>query len=420
MILAYLDPGSGSALVGTLIAVAGAGIYSLKSFVYRLVRKDTDGEKVVPDIAIFSEGKNYWNTWRLIVEELIARKIHFAYYTMDLHDPALLIDDEHMHSRLYDKNKAASYHKLSNIKAEVLLSTSPNIGTPGFPIRRSPNVKKLVHVFHAFADISAYHVGSLDYYDIVLTVGLHQEKYIREVEKARGLRPKQIVPMGLPYFDAQYLEASRVLSVTSGEDAGGASPIAGAIAPLGAGGKSTILIAPSWGAKGLLREYGTGFILELAKAGYEIIVRPHPQSYIAEPDFIAQCQKETSVCSNVVWDAETVGTKSMQKSTLLISDTSSIRFDYAFLYGRPVVTLDIPHEKQLEYEGQYMSEIWTDLAAPKLGRVLTHADIDSVVLVVGEVLKTGAADVRLFRAETITNLGESHKAITEFLQREVA
>lgn len=37
-ILAYLDPGSGSALVGTVIAVAGAALYSLKSFFYRIVR----------------------------------------------------------------------------------------------------------------------------------------------------------------------------------------------------------------------------------------------------------------------------------------------------------------------------------------------------------------------------------------------
>lgn len=72
MMLAYLDPGSGSALVGTLIAVAGAGLYSLKSFLYRLVRKPTPEEvdaakNANPDIAIFSEGKNYCGTFKEIV-----------------------------------------------------------------------------------------------------------------------------------------------------------------------------------------------------------------------------------------------------------------------------------------------------------------------------------------------------------------
>lgn len=402
-VLAYLDPGSGSALVGTVIAVAGAALYSLKSFFYRLVRKPTPEELQAKEcgdggIAIFSEGKNYWGTFREIVEELISRKIHFAYYTMDLHDPALLIDDQYMHSRLFDKNKAASFHKLSNIKAKVLLATTPNIGTPGYPLSRPSNVGKMVHVFHAFADISAYHVGSLDNYDIVLTVGPQQEKPIREVEKARNLKTKTIIPTGLPYFDAQYHSLK-----TATDDA--ARNIA-----------KTILVAPSWGAKGLLTEYGTEFICKLAEFGFDVIVRPHPQSYIAEAEFIERCKAETAKYANVVWDSETVGTKSMLASDILISDTSSIRFDYAFLYEKPVITLDIPHEKQLEYEGQFMSEIWTDVAAKRLGRVLGHGDIGNIVTIVGEVLKGGAAEgVRQFRDETITNLGCAAKAVVDQL-----
>ena len=407
MLFAYLDPGSGSALVGTLIAVVGAGLYSLKSFFYRLVRKPTPEEvdaakNANPDIAIFSEGKNYWGTFREIVDELIARKVHFAYYTMDLHDPALLIDNEYMHSHLFDKNKVASFHKLANIKAKVMLSTTPNIGTPGYPLARPANVGKLVHVFHAFADISAYHVGSLDNYDIVLTVGPHQEKPIREVENSRCLKPKELIPVGLPYFDAQYhslrsfdTSVSSCLCVKKTE---------------------TILVAPSWGAKGLLSEYGTGFIEKLAEAGFKVVVRPHPQSYIAEAAFIDRCKAETAKHPNVVWDDETIGTKSMMASELLISDTSSIRFDYAFLYEKPVITLDIPRERQLEYEGQFMSEIWTDSAAKRLGRVLGHEEVGNVVEIVKEVLESGAAEgVKKFRDETITNLGTSAKAVVDEL-----
>ena len=412
MIFAYLDPGSGSALVGTLIAVAGAALYSLKSLFYRLVcrksgstQSQTSVSAAKCSIVLFSEGKNYWNTWRLIVEELIARKVHFAYYTMDLHDPALLIDNEYMHAHLCDKNKATSYHKLSNIQADVLLATSPNIGTPGFPIKRSPNVKKMVHVFHAFADISAYHIGSLDHYDVVLTVGPHQEKYIREVEKARGLKPKTILPIGLPYFDAQYLSLQgQMIAQSKGR---------------------AILIAPSWGAKGCLNEYGIGFVKELADAGYDIIIRPHPQSYIAEPEFIAKCQDETAQYANVSWDGDAVGSMSMQKSALLISDTSSIRFDYAFLYGRPVITLDIPKTSQQEYDGVYQKTQWVDDAAPKLGCVLNHETIGSVCAEVKRLtsavhLYLDSSPLIAFRGETISNLGSSHQAIVDYLQKEVA
>lgn len=407
IILAYLDPGSGSALVGAVIAVAGAVLYSLKSFFYRFVRKQTSEQELkrgdeCATVAIFSEGKNYWGTFREIVEELIDRKIHFTYYTIDLHDPALLIDNPYMHSWLFDKEKVASFHKLGNIKAKVLLATTPNIGTPGYPLMRPSGVKKMVHVFHAFADISAYHIGSLDNYDVVFTVGSHQDKPIREVEKARALTSKQLIPMGLPYFDYLYhiLETSHCNKNNTSYSKS----------------KKTILIGSSWGAKGLLKEYGTGFICELAKSGFDVIVRPHPQSYIAEPDFIEQCMKATSGYENIGWDSEANGTPSMEVSDILISDTSSLRFDYAFLYEKPVITLNIPHEKQLEYEGQYMSEIWTDVAAEKLGQVVEHERISNIVQIVSDVLQNGGGGVvRSFRDETITNLGCSAKAIVEKL-----
>ena len=43
---AYLDPGSGSTLVGMLIALAGAGLFLLKSLVYRLLRKEPLAKEV--------------------------------------------------------------------------------------------------------------------------------------------------------------------------------------------------------------------------------------------------------------------------------------------------------------------------------------------------------------------------------------
>ena len=400
VLFAYLDPGSGSALVGTLIAVAGAALFSLKSFFYRLVGKGALAREVLPDIAVFSEGKNYWVTFKGIVDELIGRKVHFAYYTTDLHDPALLIDSDYMHSRLFDKRKAASYQRLSKIEAKVLLATTPNIGTPGYPMKRPVGVGKMVHVFHAFADISAYHVGSLDSYDVVLAVGAHQEKPIREVEKARNLKPKRIVPVGLPYFDSQYNSLAKPAS--------GAMPRCR--------GVKTVLVAPSWGAKGLLTEYGTDFIVKLAEAGFNVIVRPHPQSYIAEPELMARCREATAKCPNVEWDASVVGTASMEKSDLLISDTSSIRFDYAFLYEKPVITLDIPRGKQLEYEGQFMSEVWTDSAASRLGRVIGHGDVENVVKIVEDVLAAGSGEgLASFRNETVANLGRSAKAVVDEL-----
>ena len=139
---------------------------------------------------------------------------------------------------------------------------------------------------------------------------------------------------------------------------------------------------------------------------------------------MAKCQAETASYKNVVWDKETVGTESMERSSLLISDTSSIRFDYAFLYGKPVITLDIPKTSQQEYDGVYQKTQWVDDAAPKLGCVLNHETIGSICAEVEKLtsnvhLHLDSPPLYAFRAETIANLGTSHKAIADFLQKEV-
>ena len=63
-----------------------------------------------------------------------------------------------------------------------------------------------------------------------------------------------------------------------------------------------------------------------------------------------------------------------------------------------------------------MGEIWTDVAATRLGRVLGHGDIENVVDIVKEVFASGASEgVKRFRDETITNLGMSAKAVVDEL-----
>lgn len=203
ILLAYLDPGSGSALLGAVFALCGAFAFSAKSFFIRYVlRRKIEMVKAHEDIAIFSEGRNYWGTFRPVIEELLRREIDFSYYTMDVKDPALHIDNPHMFARLYDKDKVSSFRKLSCIKAKVLLSTTPNIGTPGYPLARSRNVVRMVHVFHdPLGDVSTYMKGSLDHYDDVFLPGPFAEAPIRALEQKRGLKRKMMHLCGLPYLD---------------------------------------------------------------------------------------------------------------------------------------------------------------------------------------------------------------------------
>lgn len=142
--------------------------------------------------------------------------------------------------------------KIGNLHAGVVLSTTPNIGTKGYPIPRSKNIQKLVHVFHAFDDLSTLHKGAIDHYDVELLVGDFEIPLIRKLESLRNLPAKELIPGGIPYMD-ELLKKAAIKDVTN-------STI----------GKEknlcfnnpediTVLLVPSWGGKGFPESYGARF-----------------------------------------------------------------------------------------------------------------------------------------------------------------
>lgn len=392
-LLAYLDPGSGSALMGAVFALCGAFMYSAKSLFFRYVLgKKIDTVKPHEGIAIFSEGKNYWGTFRPIVEELLRRGIDFSYYTMDVKDPALHIDSPHMFSRLYDKDKITSFRKLSSIKAKVLLATTPNIGTPGYPLAKPKNLERMVHVFHdPIGDIAYYAKGSLDHYDDVFLVGVHNEQPIRELEKKRNLTPKVMHVCGVPYLD-DYVKKVEFAPKADSEI-----------------GKTTVLIASSWGEKGLLKKYGYQFIKDLLDAGYRVIVRPHPHSYQAEREFISEVEKK-ALSWGASWDRNVSGFESMNAADIMISDTSGVRFDFAYVFGKPVVTMKIEKTAVAGYEAEDLDVVWTDSVASQIG--IEVDSTDKIPEAIGELSAT-KRDLVAWRDAHCANFGCAAKAIVD-------
>jgi hypothetical protein len=394
----YLDPGSGSAILGVITAALGALWFTIKQFFYSFTGKNSLTNSLVSQtesLVIFSEGEAYWGTFRPLIEELIKQKIPFRYLTIDVDDPALTIESEFMQAKFVSFS-ASGRHALSNITAPMMIATTPNIGCAGYPLGKSNNVDNLVHIFHHVGDISVYRKHSLDFYDSVILAGDFQKKSIRQLEAKRGLKEKSLVALGLPYLDNLVQQRS-------------ASPWRKKSSP-------TLLIGSSWGGKGCLRSYGTHFIKALAEQGFNLIIRPHPHSAKFEPEFIAQCKQETQ-SDFVSWDETISPSQAMAEADLLVSDTSSIRFDFAFLYEKPVITLDIPKKELSEFESQDLHQSWYDDASCAIGPVLEKGNIDNLPMMVRRVLlDPDYYAVKEFRALTIENFGHSASPIVHHLK----
>jgi hypothetical protein len=393
---AYLDPGSGNVILYLLASLAGAFLYSVKSFFWMLLgsRDKKTNALDYEAIVLFSEGRIYWNTFEPVVNALIAMKQPFSYYSMDTRDPGMTIENDLIRSRYIGAGSAA-FAQMGQVRTKVMLSTTPNIGTPGFPMPRPAKVERLIHVCHSVDAVEFYMKGSLDHYDAVLLVGKFMVHGIRYLEKLRGLKEKELVPAGLPYLDDL---ASKMKSPTPPTD-----------------GK-TVLIAPSWGTKGCLAVYGSRFIRLLAEAGYNIILRPHPHSWKSEIKLLDKVKADLQGLDNVKWDKEPDGGLAMEAADIMISDTSNARMDFALLYERPVITLKINLSELETFELSDMEGAWMDKAELEIGSVVRPEQIESIAEIVDGVLsKRERKDLSAFREANVYNFGSSGEAIAKYL-----
>ena len=400
-LFAYLDPGSGAVLINLFITAAAALIYSFKGIFLRVLGGKKTPKTAVPrlKLAIFSEGSAYRLSFQPLFEELIRQKQHFAYYTLDIEDPLLQINNQYCHSRFLGFGALGKY-RAGRLPEATLISTTPNIGCPGYPVKRSPFTRHLVHIFHSLIDVSLYKKGSLDHYDAVIMPGDFHESPIRHLEILRGLKAKELISLGAPYLDYQVQEKQES-TVAQRENC--------------------ILIASSWGDKGLLKHYGLQPFFPLTQAGWQLIIRPHPHSLSHEKALIESLQNQTRNIPDITWDFALSGVKSMQKAALMISDTSSIRFDFAFLYEKPVLTLPIDAPQMPGFERDDLDEIWSDRAASEIGSVLKKDEVlHQLEAAVKRTLKDyDAALIRRFRDANVSNFGKATPAIVDYLKPKI-
>lgn len=413
---AYLDPGTGNALIYVALSLLGAVFYFVKGFFYKVIKRKEEQNETQADIkdadnhhsiVLFNEGKAYWNTFKPIVEKLLDKNQHFTYYTMDIEDPCLTIANRLMDNRYIGDGNMA-YSKIGHLSADVVLATTPNIGTKGYPIPRSKKIKKLVHVFHAFDDLATYYKGSLDHYDAVLLVGAFEIPLIRKLEELRNLPAKELVPAGLPYMD-ELLRNAKLNSEMSADIADRTSNNPEDI---------TVLLAPSWGEKGFLKTLGTDFIEQLAEKKFNLILRPHPQSLKVEAKLIRSIENKLKKYVNLKWDFNPDGTDSLKTADILISDTSAVRLDFALVYHKPFITIPsvFSQEAMQRFEIADLGFSWIEENIKAIGYTLQEGEIDRLDEVILNVLKEKSnTDILEFRDKHIYNLDNSGEVIAGYL-----
>lgn len=396
---AYLDPGTGSMLLSVLIGVLSAAYFFIRKIpdvVRTVLFKATHKSRLLDHkhIVIYGESANYWGTFRPLLEEFGRRGELVEYLTSSEDDPCFTAGLPPCITCRYIGKGNAAYTTLNFLEADVLVLTTPGVGV--LQIRRSKGVKKYVHVLHAIGDMHSYKLFSFDYYDAVICNGDYQVKSLRALESLRGTTPKELPIAGCPYLDG--LVAKR-------DALGPISPDA-----------NCVVVAPTWGRLGMLTRYGAAVPKALAEAGFDVILRPHPQSFISDAELMERLQKELATYKNITWDKNPDGFDSLSRASVLISDYSGVIFDFAFVFFRPVITFYTDDHNPDSFEAYDLPHPrWNSQVLADLGITSPEPDLERLPTLVRELAgdTTWAGRIRQICDENIVNFGCAAKPVVD-------
>lgn len=400
---AYLDPGSGSMLLSALIGIIATVFFSMKGAYYKIksfvlsvfgVKVEKSNHKLV----FYSEGGQYWRTFKPVLEALDKKGIEALYLTSSETDEGLSFKSDHISTRyIGEGNRAYTY--LNMLEAKVCAMTTPGLDV--LQIRRSKGVEHYAYLPHSPIDMGKYKLYSFDCFDSVFLSGEHQEKSIRTLEKLRDFEPKQLIKAGCPYMD----ELGARLNSEGNQ-------------PLDSNEQTkTILIAPTWGKNNLLRLFGAQSIQKLLEKGYEVIIRPHPQSYQAEPELLEAIKEELASSKNIKWDNSPDNFDSLLSSDVLISDLSGIVFDYSLVFEKPVITIAFEYDFLGQEANDLPYEVWELSILDKIGKRIKADEFSRIDDVIEEVLtdESKKQELRNLREQSLYNYMQSGEVIADSL-----
>ena len=223
------------------------------------------------------------------------------------------------------------------------------------------------------------------------------EHQIRELERIRSLPQKELQLVGLPYMDEMLKK----------KEAAGPAPEH----PM------TVLLAPSWGPSSILNRYGEKIFEALLKTGYQIVVRPHPQSHISEKELLERLQKAYPDSDQLQWNRDNDNFEILRRSDILISDFSGVAFDYSLVFDKPIIYADTSFDNAV-YDACWLDEeLWMFRILPQLGVQLTMEnlpDIKSLIDSCRDDPKYAAGREKALK-EAWANIGHSAQVIADYM-----
>ena len=280
-------------------------------------------------IVFYSEKNGFYKYYKNIIEEIIRRtNVVVHYITSDPLDEVFEMESDQFKPYYISDNRMIVL--MMKMETDIMVMTTPDL--ENYQLKRS-YVKKDIEYVYVPHDVNSsnltFHKNALDHFDTVFTSGPKNKAEIAEREQKFELPHKKLVEWGSGVIDnmtAAYEEMKKEAEEKAGTEKSQ---------------RKTVLIAPSWQKDNILDSCIEQMLDELVKTAYHVTVRPHPQyvrHFEARIDALAEKYKEYGV----EFQKDFSSNKTVYMADLLVTDWSSIAFEYAFSTLKPVLFINTP------------------------------------------------------------------------------
>jgi len=228
---------------------------------------------------------------------------------------------------------------------------------------------KVVHVPHSMVSLhTIFQTKTFRHFDVVFCCGPHHLEEVAAIASSLG-RNIAAYPTGYEYIDT-LASAGRAGSIAAHE-------------------RRTVLVAPTWGASGLLSRFGRRVVDDLLSQ-YDVILRPHPYKRDLVESVIQELVADHGDGGRLVIDGDVDARPSMERADVMVSDFSGVAFEFALAYGSPVVFMDGPRKNDHIDHSRVLARDGMEVYGRSLiGTVLE--DISELPAVIGDMIANAPA-----------------------------
>ena len=312
-----------------------------------------------------------------------------CYVTSSKTDPMLSSNNKNI-LPFYIGDGMARSNFFINLKATIIVMTMPDLET--FHIKRSKVYPvHYVYIFHSLNSTQrAYTNTAFDNFDTLFCTGNYQIIEIQERERKFNLNKKNLVRHGYGRLDTLINEARNTDMKKSASD------------------NKVVLIAPSWGANGLIETKGEEIVSILLDSGFDVILRPHPMTIKKSNNIIQKIEKKFKDKLNFKLETDIRNMESFFLCDCMISDLSGAAIEYSFTFEKPILYIVTPEKIVQEKQIDLVS--LEEKIRPQIGEVITLSQLSLLPSKINQFLLSQnkfKEKIKKIREETVFNIGNS-------------